>query len=337
MNTLVDRYVAAATEHLPETRRIDVAHEIRTAIDELVEQRLDAGASEDTAIRESLTELGNPAKFAAAYEDTPRYLIGPGWYPAYIALLKKLVPIVLLIVASVAIIADLALGDSESTVTFGNILTGAIDAVYNAGIQVLLWVTVGFIIAERTLGPEGPVTISGRWTVDDLPEQPAQRHIGLGETLLEVVALIIAGVLVTLQHTQGFGIVTGSGISEATRRMPLFNPDLAGSAWAYGFYILLAISIAASVARYWRGVWTPVIFLASVVDDVLWIAFIAFLASAKPIFNIELMQKIGDIGDIWGAGERANATVAAIVIAISAWSIWEAWTGFRQHRKSRSV
>ncbi len=100
MQMLVDRYVTSAVQNVPERRRADVAREIRTAIAELVEQRLESGEPEDLAIRESLNELGNPTKFAAAYEDTPRHLIGPGWYPTYILLLKKVLPIGVIGIAS---------------------------------------------------------------------------------------------------------------------------------------------------------------------------------------------------------------------------------------------
>jgi hypothetical protein len=43
MNPLVDRYLIAALEHIPDDKRADIARDIRVAIDEMVEQRIDAG------------------------------------------------------------------------------------------------------------------------------------------------------------------------------------------------------------------------------------------------------------------------------------------------------
>jgi hypothetical protein len=328
MHPLAIRYVTAATQHLPESRRSDVAREIRTAIDELVDQRRESGEPEDLAVRESLNELGDPAKFAAAYEDAPRYLIGPGWYPSYIALLKRLLPIGLIGFATIVMLLDMSENPGGDR-GFTYFVSHAVNAMYNIGVQILLWVTAGFIIAERAIGPAGPTT--GRtWTVNDLPELPVQRRIGLNDTLPEIGVLLLTGVLVVVQHVRGFGVKFDT---EATKDMPLLNPDLVPG-WATAFFILLGISIIASLARYRQGTWTRTIFLFSVIDDVLWIAFIVILALSKPIFNTELMQHTDAFDNIWAAGDSANLTVAAIVTAISAWSIWEAWLGYRQQNRT---
>jgi hypothetical protein len=335
MQILVDRYVTTAVQDVPDGRRADVAREIRTAIGELVEQRLEAGEPEVLAVRESLNELGNPTQFAAAYDDSPRYLIGPGWYPAYIALLKRLLPIGLIGLASFSIVFDLV-EDPGNNFNFAHFVSTVVDTVYNIGIQILLWVTVGFIIAERTIGPAGPKPMQRRWTIDDLPEHPMRRRIGLRDTLPEVLVLLLAGILVIVQHVRGFGVAMGSDAPEATRDMPLLNPDLVPG-WAIAFFGLLAVSIIVSLARYWQGAWTRTIFVISLLDDALWIGFISILAATKPIFNIDLMRHTDEFGDIWGAGDTANLTAAAMVIAVSVWSMWEAWKAYRNYQQRAAV
>ena len=332
MPTLIDRYVTAATQELPENRRADVAREIRIAIDELVNQRLDSGEPADLAIRESLNELGEPTSFAAAYEDSPRYLIGPGWYPTYIAVLKRVLPIVLIGLVLFSVLLDMADNPGENF-RFTHVVSSTVDTAYDIGVQVLLWVTAGFIIAEHTIGPAGPKPRHPPWTVDDLPELPAPRQIGLRDTLLEIGVLLAAGVLVIVQHVRGAGWEIGPESSPSTKDLPVLNPDLANG-WAIAFFGLLAISIATSIARYRQGTWTRTIFRISIVDDLLWIAFVSILAATKPIFNVELMRQTDAFDNIWAAGDSANLSLAAVIIAISAWSIWEAWNGHREYRQS---
>jgi hypothetical protein len=322
MNVLVDRYLMAALEHIPDDKRADIARDIRVAIAEMVDQRIDAGEPEDAAVRLALAELGDPAKLAATYVDRKQFLIGPGWYPLYIEVLKKVYPLAIGIIAAITLLTGLAFEEAS----VGSVVTDVVESVLMIGLQVLFWVTLGFVIAERTVGPEGPRARTKAWRVDDLPELPARNQITFGQVLPEIVVLLLAGALVFVQHLRGLRVAVDG--DESTRDMPLFNPDL-WPGWAVPFFALLAVSIAVAIYRLVRGVWTERVLLASVIDSALWIVFAWVLALAEPIFNVDLMLRIDDTERLWDAGGRANLTVAAIVTLISVQGIWEAWRGYR--------
>jgi hypothetical protein len=326
MNPLVDRYLIAALEHIPDDKRADIARDIRVAIDEMVEQRIDAGAPEEAAVRGALTELGDPAKLASTYVERRQFLIGPGWYPLYIEVLKRVAPLAIGIIAAITLVTGLAFEDTSA----GALITDVVESVLMVGLQFLFWVTLGFVIAERTVGPEGPQVRTKAWTVDDLPDLPARRPITFGQVLPEVVVLLMAGVLVIAQHVRGLRVAVDG--DDSTRDMPLFNPDLT-PAWAVPFFALMAVSIAVAVYRLMRGVWTERVLIVSVIDSGLWIAFAVVLAFAEPIFNVDLMQRIDEGGNYWDAGGRANLAVAAVITVISLQGIWEAWRGYREYER----
>jgi hypothetical protein len=247
-------------------------------------------------------------------------------------LLKRLLPIGLIGFATFSIVTDLAFGGEN--IGIEELAGNVIETVYNIGLQILLWVTVGFVIAERTSGPAGPGKPAGLWTIDDLPEPPARRQITVGETALEIIALLAAGVLTVIQHTRGFGFFAASVADEDTRRLPLFNPDLT-PAWAIPFFGLLVLSLVVAIARFRRGAWTLRIVLATVIDALLWIVFVSYLAASESIFNVDLMRRIDTNEDTWAAGGQANLAVAAVVIGTTLWSVWEAWKGHREYQQQR--
>jgi hypothetical protein len=334
MTDLIERYVAKALEHIPEDRQGDVGKDIRGAIDEMVAPRIDNGEPEDTAVRAVLTELGDPTRLAGSYHERKQYLIGPEWYPAYIEVMKRVLTVALPVIAVIAMLLTVADGNSD----LGDVLESGIGSLFEVGIQVLFWVTLGFFIAERTSGSDGPSALFGRWTVDDLPERPAQgRQIGLGETLLSVITMVVFGVLAFVQWENGIGAFA-RGINESYEHLPLLNPDL-GTGWIVGFYALVVLSIILAIVRYITGYWTRPMLVMTVVESALWTIYVIALALSEPIFNAELAQRIDDSTNTewWAAEGSANWIAAIVVIGINAWELWEAWQGSRELRRQQHL
>jgi hypothetical protein len=333
MTQLTERYVAAALERIPDDRRQDTGKDIRGAIDEMVAQRIDMGEPEDAAIRAALTELGDPTRLGDSYHESKRYLIGPGWYPAYVEVLRRVLVVAVPVIAVISMLLTVGEDDGD----LADAIASGLSSVWVVGIQVLLWVTVGFVIAERTMGPDGPALLRGReWTIDDLPEATQGRQIGLTETLISVIAMAAFGVLAFLQWERGIGAFV-RGIDDSDEHLPLLNPDL-GTGWVVAFFALLAISIGAAIARYVAGVWTRPMLLLTAGEFVLWTVFMVTLAVSEPIFNPELAQRVDGVdADWWTAGGSANLIAAIIVIAINLWDVWDGWQGYRQRERDRQV
>ncbi len=106
---LVDRYVREVGENLPVKMRADIEAEIRSLIEDTLEERSQtAGRPVDEAMEvEVLKEFGAPAKMAASYLP-PRYLIGPRLYPTFMLVMR-----IVLIVVTVTALISLGVSLSE--------------------------------------------------------------------------------------------------------------------------------------------------------------------------------------------------------------------------------
>lgn len=333
MNDLIARYVEAASASVPENQRSELRREIRNAINELVEPRMESGEAESTAIRSSLESLGDPRQLAASYLDTPRYLIGPGWFPLYVDVLKRLLPAAVIIVFAVFAVLDVL---DNSTSLFNAMLTG-VGAAWSVGLQILLWTTIGFYIAERSVGPHPDADKTSPWEVDDLPEATVSRQIGLGETISTVLVLGLFGVVAFLQQTRGLGFLFNRDKASDWQVQSLINPDL-GAGWIVSFIALIVISIAVAVLGYMGRTYNLRFLILAIVENIAWIVFAVALAISTPIFNRELAREIGDTSpDRWGANQQANWMLALVMIGWSVWEIWEAWRNYERNRTERDL
>lgn len=96
---LIDLYLEKVGQHLPEKMRADLETEIRSQIEDTLEDRSreEGRAPDETMTAEVLKQFGPPDKMAAAYLP-PRYLIGPRLYPTFLLVVQ----IVLAVVAALA-------------------------------------------------------------------------------------------------------------------------------------------------------------------------------------------------------------------------------------------
>ncbi|HLR66794.1 MAG TPA: hypothetical protein VK105_06585, partial [Virgibacillus sp.] len=93
---LVDRYIYAVTQKLPQAQRRDIADELHGLIEDMRDERAETSKTSENDIEEVLLELGNPRELADKYRGTKRYLIGPNIFDTYILILK----IVLIVISS---------------------------------------------------------------------------------------------------------------------------------------------------------------------------------------------------------------------------------------------
>ena len=92
-DTLVDRYLAAVSNILPAKLRKDTITEIRSLIQDALDDRSKAESREpdDKMIEAVLNKFGSPEKIVAPYLPE-KYLIGPRLYPAFILVLQHRAP-----------------------------------------------------------------------------------------------------------------------------------------------------------------------------------------------------------------------------------------------------
>jgi HAAS len=104
---LIDLYVAEVGQHLPAKDRADIEAEIRSLIEDTLEDKSQAEGrpADEEMIVQVLKEFGSPAKMAASYLP-PRYLIGPRFYPIFMLVMRivlALITVVTLVRLGVAL------------------------------------------------------------------------------------------------------------------------------------------------------------------------------------------------------------------------------------------
>lgn len=136
--SLIDRYVASVGRHLPEKDRADIEAEIRSMIEDTLEERgHNAGSADETVIVETLEELGDPRLLAFQYAPPRHYLIGPDWYEGYIKVLQRVLFTALPVFAAVTFILAL----TRDPMDFINALGEAAGGAFDVGMQIVFWVT----------------------------------------------------------------------------------------------------------------------------------------------------------------------------------------------------
>jgi len=183
---LLERYLQAVGQFLPEATRADTLAELRA---NLLEQ-MDAQAEElgrplnDSEIADVLRAHGKPEVVALRYLPQ-RSLIGPTIFPFYLFTLRKALPLVVLIYA-------IAEGVTiASTASRGDLAAELVSAVFGVVPSLLIYVavvTIVFVIVERTIGQSG---VPKKWMQWDPAKLPAVRVEATGVKQKSIAKRII--------------------------------------------------------------------------------------------------------------------------------------------------
>lgn len=272
-NTLSERYIAEVARRLPEAQRADIAAELRGTIADTVEGRIaDGGITPESAEREVLKELGDPTVLAMKYRDKPAHLIGPEYFPSYVALLRTLVPVVPTIVGVVVIISAL-INNSPVWSAVGQGIGVAAQVVFH----IFFWVTLVFAFYERKAG-RAPKGLVDEWTPDKLPNHVKATRVGLGEFILSLIGIAMIALFLLWQKDHSY-LLNADGHSVA-----LFHPDL-WHGWIIAIYLTLAAFVAVEIAKYRAGHWTYSLAWANGVANAAFVGVLAGLTLTHRLIN----------------------------------------------------
>jgi hypothetical protein len=315
---LIDRYIDEVGRHLPEKDRSDIEAEIRSMVEDMIEERgQQPKSADDKVITETLEELGDPKSLANKYSPAKRYLIGPDWYDLYVTTLKRVLSTALPIVAIVAFTVALA----KDSLDFVNAVGQAFGGVIDVGTGILFWVTVGFIIAERT--DANPAEMGApktkAWTVDQLPKTPAKRQISVGETLTNIVFftifvgwIILPPFFAWLRGDEGF--------------VHVFHPDL-WNIWFPIFFVIAVLTLILESFKLKIGNWTPALTVSNVILCIGSIIYIVGLVTTQEIFNPAFLATLTEsvaaeeLGNVASWAKWTVNISAAIIIGIYVWDM----------------
>ena len=199
---LIDKYIAEIGKHLPRKGRSDIEAEIRSTLEDMLEERkqADGQVSEEQVIA-LLKEYGSPREVAESYTG-PRYLIGPRVFPIF-ELVTRIVLIVLFAIALAGLGLSLArssLGGPEFLMTIGE---SALD-LFGGLITVFGNLVLAFAILERVL-PAKEFEEEEEWNPAELAREPDPDRVKFGEQIFEMFFLIVFLILFNL-YPRAIGI-----------------------------------------------------------------------------------------------------------------------------------
>ena len=300
---LIDRYVAEVGRHLPEKDRADIEAEIRSMIEDMLEERgQSAKAADEKRIAETLEELGDPRLLANKYSPAKRYLIGPDWYDFYLATLKRVLftalPIVVMVVFGVAF--------AKNPLDFGNTMSKAFGAMFEVGTGILFWVTVAFVIVEHSNAQpdELKTTRTKAWTIAQLPNLPAKRQISVSEVLTNIVFLTIFIAWVVLPPFAAW--VRGD-----ERFVHVLHPNL-WNVWLPIFFVIAVLTLILELFKLKIGNWTPALTASNVILCIGSIVYIVMLTTTQEIFNPAYLATLT---------QNASAEELSKITSLASWSV----------------
>jgi len=309
---LIDRYVAAVLRAIPDDRRSDVEDELRAGIADAIESLVEAGEGAESAERAVLTDLGDPAGLAADYSDRPLWLIGPTYYLAWLQTMKRLAMLIPPIVGVVTVAIDFALGAGLVAA-----LWNGLGAAFIAALNVAFWVTLGFVIAERSEAVASEkVAPFTAWTVDRLPTtKTLDRQFSLAETIGTVVFQLVI-ILV---------LVAEGGL----RAFLSFDPVVESRAIAV-ILGLVGVSTVLQIVKYRVGRWTLGLAAVNAALNLGFAIWWVWALNSGGLLNLDFFDEL-DIAD-WVS--PATRITTLVIVAICTWDTIEA---FIKARKARDL
>jgi len=246
--SLIDRYIAQVGRHLPDKDRNDIEAEIRSTLEDMVDEQNQTGATNEAGVTAVLQQLGDPALLAEKYSPPKRYLIGPSWYEFYVKILQRVLVTALPVVTMVIFILTL----TKDPLDFINAVGEAVGSAFGVGLQILFWITIVFVFLERSdeVPPNQlPRPNNREWTVADLPLLPKTRQISIPETVIDIASILFVLVWIVLPSTL-------ASFRGEPNSVPFLHPNL-WNFWLPLFFVLMGLTLIHEVFKLKIGNWTP--------------------------------------------------------------------------------
>jgi hypothetical protein len=277
---LIDRYIYAVTKSLPVKQRMDIDKELRTLIEDMIEQDQNEGTYE-SKVQKVLMELGDPEVLADNYRGSKRYLIGPQYYEKYILILKIVFGAVFIGVSIAVFIGSVFSGQKD----FGNIVVDYLGTVVNGLLQAFAWTTLAFVLAERnSMNMIKEVKEKNEWTLSQLPAIPEKKAIiPLSEPIVSIIfTTIFTAILYSVPQLFSVYISNANG----TTIIPVFDLDVMRGyrALLIGIFVL---SVCKDVLKLFGRRWTLKLSVAVVI-----------LVAASSVLVLIMLTN----SSIWNAG-----------------------------------
>ncbi|HFJ9463458.1 hypothetical protein PDN28_13085 [Bacillus cereus] len=326
---LIDLYIQEVAKRLPEKNREDITLELRSTIDDMLPEDYN-----EKDVKSVLEKLGSPVSLANGYLDRPMHLIGPRYFDVYITLLKMIIPIAA-VIALISMVAENFIGYSGDQAVLNvifQLIGKGIGEIFEVGLHVFFWLTLVFVILERTDTDKGiePLTTSlKKWTPDDLKNIsyiPKKKAISKFEVF---GGLMWTAVWATLyfyaNHLVGVYNGTANGLKFVS---PTFNQDVLLQYWPI-VVIMIVFEICISLYKLVQGQWTQRLAIGNAILQVAGtIVFIVIVVNPH-VFNAGFITYLANAFTISPEGFKTWLVGGGIVIYTLSTAI-NIFDGFRK-------
>jgi len=240
---LIERYVQEVSRRLPRKQREDVARELRSSLEDSLENRAGVPLEQvdEAQAVELLLEFGRPQDVAASYRTGPDYLIGPALYPSFIRTMKICLAVVGGLMA-LGILLDIV-GSSGDLRELGWIGLRTISDLQSGFLGLLGLVVLVFATIERASTPGTAAEES--WDPHDLPPVAEDKdQVDRTGTIVGLVLGTLALLLINLWPEWLQVTVWSSGDQFSA---PLLHPGLRTEIFIFNAYLMLSIALGAVV------------------------------------------------------------------------------------------
>jgi hypothetical protein len=326
--SLIERYIAEVGRHLPEKDRSDIEAEIRSMIEDMLEERGRHGMpADDKLIAETLEELGDPKILAFKYAPPKRYLIGPDWYEGYIKVLQRVLFTALPIFAMVTLILTLTRDPLDPVSAVGEAVGGA----FNVGVQILFWVTLVFFFLERS--DEKPDALhkpgAQAWTISQLPEFPRKRQISIAETVMNIAAILFVLIWIALPFTM-------ARLEGDPAPVLFLHPNL-WNFWLPVFFMIMALTLIHEVFKLKIGNWTPALTITNLVLGVITIVYVAALVITQDVVNPTFLARLDSSTELQELREVIMWSINISAAILAGTYVWGMINSIRLARQLKQI
>ncbi|HEX2994769.1 MAG TPA: hypothetical protein VHP14_08095 [Anaerolineales bacterium] len=284
---LIDKYIAEVGKHLPRRNRADIEAEIRSTLEDMLEERKQAqGQMDDGAISELLKEYGAPRKVAESYVG-PRYLVGPRMYP-FFEMVTRIVFIVLIAITLIGVgisLVNANLSGPEVLKTIGSSLLSLLGGLMTAFGNIVLV----FAILERVLPKADFEKELEDWDPKELASEPDPDRLGMGEQIVSIFFTVLFLVVLNLYpNLIGIGFFSES-------HWTFITPVLTKAFFNYmpWINILALLQIGFHVYLLRRGSWNIASRVANIVLELADIALAAVMLRGPALVAMTPAQFAG--------------------------------------------
>ncbi len=284
---LIDKYIAEVGKHLPRRNRADIEAEIRSTLEDMLEERKQAQSPvDDDAIIALLKEYGAPRKVAESYVG-PRYLIGPRMYP-FFEMVVRIVFAVLIAVTTIGLVVGLVQAGAsgpEFLKTIGNSFLSLLGGLMSAFGNIVLV----FAILERVLPKTDFEKEMEDWDPKELAREPDPDRMKFGEQIFGTIFAVLILVLLNLYpNLIGFGFLNEG-------KWVFIAPVLTKAFFSYLPWIntLILLQIGLNIYLLRQGVWNVTSRVANILLELGNIALAVVMLQGPALASLKLEQLAG--------------------------------------------